>query len=48
MSYIETEVRGHIIRRIYLALDEREAREFANIWSGYAYESMPDYWVVII
>lgn len=48
MTYIETETRGGITRRIYRALDEREAKEFENLFNGYAYESMPDYWVVII
>lgn len=48
MSYLETETRGRITRRLYRALDEKDARHFANLWNGYAYETFPDAWVVII
>lgn len=48
MTYQETEMRGNITRRVYRAMGEIEARSFANLFNGYAYETMPDAWVVII
>lgn len=48
MQYRITETRGNITRRIYWAIDERDARGFANLWNGYAYEDIPDCWCVII
>lgn len=48
MTFLTEEVRKGITRRIYRAIDEKDARSFANLFNGYAYETMPDEWVVIL
>lgn len=39
---------GTAVKRVYKAESESEARSFANLFYGFAYENFPDEWCVII
>lgn len=48
MEFDESRVSSGVFRRVYKAENEESARQFANLWSGEAYEYFPDDWRVKI